>query len=75
MIVTRRFSYTCEIVSLPEPVVSMYAAELGLKIVKVAEGRPLGEMLTCWPVRGAEAVKKTCWERAWEVVSWNLGSR
>ena len=27
-------------------------------------GRPLGEMLTWWPVRGAEAVKKRGWARA-----------
>ena len=26
----------------------------------VEEGRPLGEMLMWAPVRGAEAVKKTC---------------
>lgn len=31
---------------------------------KVEEGRPLGEMLIWRPVRGAEAVKKICWERA-----------
>lgn len=32
---------------------------------KVEEGRPLGEMLMWAPVRGAEAVKKTCWDSAW----------
>ena len=32
-------------VSQPEPVVSIYAAWLGANIVKVEEGRPLGEML------------------------------
>lgn len=34
----------------------------------VDEGRPLGEMFTCLPVRGAEAVKKTCWSSAWAVI-------
>lgn len=34
-------------------------------------GSPLGEMLMWVPVRGAEAVKKICWDRAWGVwVSW-----
>ena len=33
---------------------------------KVEEGSPLGEMLMWEPVRGAEAVKKICWERACE---------
>jgi hypothetical protein len=46
-------------VSDPEPVASMYARELGERIFMVAEGIPLGEMLTCLPIRGAEAVKKT----------------
>ena len=36
-----------------------------MKMEKVAAGRPLGEMLTWAPVRGAEAVKKICWVRAW----------
>ena len=47
-------------VSLPEPVASTYAAWLGSKMEKVDDGRPLGEMFTCLPVRGADAVKKTC---------------
>ena len=47
-------------VSQPEPVASTYAAWLESKIEKVDEGRPLGEMFTCLPVKGAEAVKKTC---------------
>lgn len=51
-------------VSLPEPVVSMYAAEFLSKIENVVEGRPLGEMLMWAPVRGAEAVKKRGWVRA-----------
>lgn len=37
---------------------------MGEKIVKVDEGRPLGEMLMWAPTRGAEPVKKTGWERA-----------
>lgn len=32
---------------------------------KVDAGRPLGERLTWWPVRGAVAVKKRGWARAW----------
>lgn len=51
-------------VSHPDPVASMYAQELGLKIVNVLEGRPLGEMLICLPVKGAEAVKKRGCSRA-----------
>ena len=47
-------------VSLPEPVASTYAAWLGSKIVNVDDGMPLGEIFTCLPVSGAEAVKKTC---------------
>jgi hypothetical protein len=35
------------------------------KIEKVDVGRPFGEMFMCLPVSGAEAVKKTCWARAW----------
>lgn len=45
-----------------------------MKMEKVAAGRPLGEMLTWAPVRGAEAVKKICWVRAWWGVRWWGGS-
>jgi len=32
---------------------------VGEKTVSVDEGRPFGETLMCFPVRGADAVKKT----------------
>ena len=41
---------------------------------KVEEGRPLGEMLMWAPVRGAEAVKKTCWDRAWGFMLVEVGN-
>lgn len=44
---------------------SRYAAWVGEKMEKVDAGRPLGERLTWWPVRGAVAVKKRGWARAW----------
>lgn len=66
MIVILLFSYIWLMVSLPEPVASTYAAWLESNILKVEEGRPLGEMLTCLPVKGAEAVKNTCcWSAYW----------
>lgn len=58
MIVTRPFSYTCEMVSDPDPVASTYAAWLGPKMEKELEGRPLGDMFMCLLASGAEAVKK-----------------
>ena len=48
---------------------------MGPKIENVDEGSPLGEMLTCLPVRGAEAVKKTCWSSAWEMIRTSLFDR
>lgn len=46
--------------------------------MNVEEGRPLGEMLTCFPLKGAEAVKKTgCFNaqaaKSSEMESKNLG--
>jgi hypothetical protein len=46
-------------VSQPEPVASTYATLVGERMLSVDDGIPLGEMLTCRLVRGADAVKKT----------------
>ena len=54
------FSYTWEIVSIPDPVASIYAIVFASKICRVLAGKPLGLRLMCEPVSGAEAKKKTC---------------
>lgn len=43
---------------------SMYAALLGERMAKCESVSPLGELLMCFPVNGAEAMKKRGWRRA-----------
>lgn len=62
--VMRPFSRTCEMVSQPDPVESIYATWFGPKNARQESGKPFGERLTCRPRRGAEATKKTLWRRA-----------
>jgi hypothetical protein len=58
IMVMRPFSRTWEIVSQPDPVVSIYAAWFELRIARQESGDPFGEILTCRPRRERKPRRK-----------------